>query len=462
VLSLFPGTYARSADSPSVPNIVLILADDLGYGDVGCYGQRVIRTPNLDRMAAEGIRFTDCYAGSTVCAPSRCVLMTGLHSGHARIRGNLLVPLEPNDVTVAEVLHQAGYATGIVGKWGLGEEGTAGIPRRQGFDYWFGYLNQVHAHNYYPAFLWRNETQVRLPNEVPEAAGRPFGTGVATRQVVYSHDLFLREALTWIEQHAKQPFFLYFAVTLPHANNEARDRGMEVPDYGPYAGESWPDPEKGRAAMITRLDTGVGQVLAKIRQLGLDRQTLVFFASDNGPHKEGGSDPEFFHSSGTLTGIKRSLHEGGIRVPMIVRWPGHITAGRTSDLPWAFWDVLPTLAELGGAKVPAGIDGLSVVPTLLEQGTQRRHEFLYWEFHEGPSQQAVRMGPWKAIRPRPSAPLQLYDLRTDRAEHTDLAAAQPAVVAQIETYLRTARTESVQWPLQERRGKAGKQKTKPH
>jgi arylsulfatase A-like enzyme len=274
--------------------------------------------------------------------------------------------------------------------------------------------------------------------------------------------LFLREALTWIEQHAKQPFFLYFAVTLPHANNEARDRGMEVPDYGPYAGESWPDPEKGRAAMITRLDTGVGQVLAKIRQLGLDRQTLVFFASDNGPHKEGGSDPEFFHSSGTLTGIKRSLHEGGIRVPMIVRWPGHITAGRTSDLPWAFWDVLPTLAELGGAKVPAGIDGLSVVPTLLEQGTQRRHEFLYWEFHEGPSQQAVRMGPWKAIRPRPSAPLQLYDLRTDRAEHTDLAAAQPAVVAQIETYLRTARTESVQWPLQERRGKAGKQKTKPH
>jgi arylsulfatase A-like enzyme len=431
---------------------VFILADDLGYGDLGCYGQKVIHTPHLDRMAAEGLRFTDCYAGCTVCAPSRCVLMTGLHSGHARIRGNLLVPLEPTDVTVAEVLRPAGYATGIVGKWGLGEDGTLGVPNRQGFDYWFGYLNQVQAHNYYPAFLWRNATKVPLSNEVPEAAGRPFGTGVATRRVEYSHDLFMREALGWIEKHARQPFFLYLAVTLPHANNEARDRGMEVPDYGRYARESWPDPEKGRAAMISRLDDGVGQVLAKLRQLGIDQQTIVFFASDNGPHKEGGSDPEFFHSSGPLTGIKRSLHEGGIRVPMIVRWPGQIAAGRTSDFPWAFWDVLPTLAELGHAQAPAGIDGMSVVPTLLGR-QQRPHDFLYWEFHEGPSQQAVRMGPWKAIRPRPSAPLELYDLRVDLAEKTDASAAHPDVVAKIEAYLRTARTESDVWKLEDRRGK---------
>jgi arylsulfatase A-like enzyme len=433
------------------PNIIFILSDDLGYGELGCYGQRQIKTPHLDRMAAEGLRFTDCYAGSTVCAPSRCTLMTGYHTGHARIRGNALVPLRPEDVTMAEILKQAGYATAIIGKWGLGEAGTTGIPNRKGFDYWFGYLNQVHAHNYYPDFLWRNEAKVSLPNVVPAASGREFGSGVATKQVVYSHDLFVQEALDFVTQHAKSPFFLYLALTIPHANDEARSKGMEVPDLSPYARETWPAPEKGKAAMITRMDADVGRLMTKLGELGIGEKTIVFFTSDNGPHKEGGVDPSFFHGSGPLQGIKRSLHDGGIREPMLVRWPGKIAPGRASDLPWAFWDVLPTLAELAGAeaKIPTGIDGISVVPTLLDQGVQKRHEFLYWEFHEGPSQQAVRMGDWKAIRKRPGAPLELYDLRRDLAEQTDVAVQHPEVVNRIETYLKTARTESETWPIKD-------------
>jgi len=438
------------------PNIVFILADDLGYGDLGCYGQKTIQTPHLDRMAAEGMRFTDCYAGSTVCAPSRCSLMTGLDTGHARVRGNALVPLEPEDLTVAALVKRAGYATGIIGKWGLGEAGSTGIPNRQGFDEWFGYLSQVHAHNYYPEFLWRNQEQVRLRNVVPrDSGGRAPGlAGVATKRVDYSHDLFAREALDFLQRHRHQRFFLYLAFTIPHANNEAGKKGMEVPDYGPYAGKDWPEPEKGRAAMITRMDADVGRLLARLKELGLDEKTIVFFSSDNGPHREGGADPDFFRCSGPLQGIKRSLHDGGIRVPMIVRWPGRVRSGTTSDLPWAFWDFLPTAAELAGTEPPKGIDGISVVPTLLGQGEQKRHEFLYWEFHEGGSQQAVRMGPWKAVRPW-GRPLQLYDLRTDLGEAKDVAAEHPDVVAKIEAHLKTARTESEHWPM-----RAGKAKPK--
>jgi arylsulfatase A-like enzyme len=456
-LAGLPGMSCLAADKP---NIIFILADDAGYGDLGCYGQKEIKTPCLDRLASEGIRFTDCYAGSTVCAPSRCTLMTGCHTGHARIRGNALVPLRPEDVTVAEILKQAGYTTALVGKWGLGEAGTSGVPNKKGFDYFFGYLNQVHAHNYYPDFLWRNEAKVSLPNIVPAAAGRKFGTGVATKRVVYSHDLFTEEALDFVTRHAQSPFFLYLAFTIPHANDEAKDNGMEVPDLGQYAHKAWPAPEKGIAAMISRMDADVGRLMAKLRELGIDEKTMVFFASDNGPHKEGGVDPGFFHSSGPLQGVKRSLHDGGIREPMLVRWPGKIAPGRVSHLPWAFWDVLPTMAELAGVegKVPAGIDGISVVPTLLDQGVQKRHEFLYWEFHEGPSQQAVRMGDWKAIRKRPGAQLELYDLRQDLAEQTDVAAQHPEIVSRIEAYFKTARTESEQWPIRDispksRRGK---------
>ena len=355
ILGLVPQLLASAAEPAARPNIVFILADDLGYGDLGCYGQNQIRTPHLDRLASEGVRFTDCYAGSTVCAPSRCALMTGLHSGHGRIRSNARVPLLPADVTIAEVLKGAGYATGIVGKWGLGEPETTGIPTRQGFDTWFGYLNQGHAHNYYPDYLWRGEAREPLDNVVQD--------GVASKRLTYSADLFTREALAFLDAHHKEPFFLYFAATLPHANNEAGKLGMEVPSDAPYTQESWPQPQKNHAAMITYLDAQVGQLLARLDKLAIADNTIVLFTSDNGPHREGGADPTFFHSSGPLRGIKRALYEGGIRVPMIVRYPGHIAAGTVNRTPWAFWDVLPTLAELAGAKPPAGIDGISMLPT---------------------------------------------------------------------------------------------------
>lgn len=445
-ISLFAsGDTSASAAEATKPNIIFILADDLGYGDLSCYGQQMIRTPNLDRMAAEGMRFTQCYAGSTVCAPSRCALMLGQHTGHCLVRGNDRVPLRPQDVTVAEVLKAAGYTTALIGKWGLGEPGTPGHPLRQGFDYFFGYTEQRHAHNYYPEFLWRNNERVVLKNEVaPEWQGQL--PGVAVRRVEYSHDLFVADALRFVEENRDKPFFLYLALTIPHANNEAGKEGMEVPELGEYAEKDWPAPEKGKAAMIARMDRDIGVLLAQIKKLGIDQQTVVFFSSDNGPHREGGADPTFFRSSGELRGIKRDLYEGGIRVPMIVRWPGKIAPG-VNDHVWAFWDFLPTAAELAGAAAPAEIDGISVVPTLLGRPGQKQHEFLYWEFHEGGSKQAVRMGDWKAVRLSPEAPLQLYRLNEDLAEKKDIAAEHPEVVAKIEAYLKTARTESEHWPL---------------
>ena len=435
-----PGRSAARArhTARGKPSLVFILADDLGYGDLGSYGQRVIRTPNLDRMAAEGVRFTDAYAGSTVCAPSRCALMTGLHTGHCRIRGNALVPLQPEDVTVAELLKGAGYTTGIVGKWGLGEPDSTGTPNRQGFDYWFGYLNQNHAHDYYPEYLYRNEERVEIPENQRGARGE------------YSHDLFAREALEFVHRHADEPFFLYLAYTIPHANNE-RGRetgdGMEVPNDEPYADRRWPQPEKGYAAMVTRMDRDVGSLLSLLGELGLDGDTLVFFTSDNGPHKEGGADPAFFHSSGPLRGYKRDLYEGGIRVPMLARWPGMIRPG-VSDFPWAFWDFLPTACQFAGVRPPAGLDGVSILPTLFGR-PQRAHECLYWEFHERGFEQAVRLGRWKAVRHGTRKPLELYDLPTDLGEATNVAAAHPDVVATIEEYLETARTASEAFPVQE-------------
>jgi arylsulfatase A-like enzyme len=433
------------------PNIIFILADDLGYGDLGCYGQKQIQTPNLDRLAAEGMRFTDHYAGTTVCAPSRCSLMTGLHTGHTYVRGNHEVqpmgqlPLPADTVTLPTVLKKAGYATALIGKWGLGGPDSTGIPNKQGFDYFFGYLCQRHAHNYYPEFLFRNEERVPLKNKVP--GGRLDGAGVATEKVEYSYDLMEQEALQFVEQNRKGPFFLYLAVTLPHANNEGGKNGMEVPDYGIYADKDWPQSDRGRAAMISRLDRGVGRIVQKLKDLGIENNTLVFFTSDNGPHREGGANPEFFHSSGPLRGIKRDLYEGGIRVPLIARWPGRIKAGVVTGRVSAFWDLLPTLAELAGAPSPAGTDGISLLPTLLGRPEQqRRHEFLYWEFHEGGSIQAVRMGRWKAVRPF-GKPLELYDLETDMGETQNVADNHPDVVAKIEKYLTTARTESKFWPL---------------
>jgi arylsulfatase A-like enzyme len=437
------------------PNIIFILADDLGYGDPGCYGQKTIQTPNIDKMAAEGMRFTDHYAGSTVCAPSRCCLMTGLHSGHAWVRGNALVPLRPSDVTVAELLKQAGYTTGIIGKWGLGEPETTGIPNKQGFDYWFGYLNQRHAHNYYPSYLWRNEEQFPLKNEVNHVIGGWDRTpgGVATNRVEYSHDLFAADALRFVEQNRDRPFFLYLALTIPHANNEAGNKGMEVPSFGPYADKDWPEPQKGHAAMITGMDRDIGRLMAKLKTLGLHEQTLVMFSSDNGPHKEGGGDPAFFNASGPLRGYKRALYEGGIRVPMIARWPGRIEAGSTSDHVSAFWDFLPTCCELIGINAPDRIDGISMLPTLLgRSGQQKKHEYLYWEFHEQGKKQAIRMGRWKGVRlnaaKKPDGPIELYDLQSDLGEKNNVAGQHPQVVTKIEGYMRTTRTpaEHFSWP----------------
>jgi len=436
------------------PNIIFILADDLGYGDLGCFGQETIQTPNIDRLAAEGMRFTDHYAGSTVCAPSRCCLMTGLHSGHALVRGNANVPLRPSDVTIAELLKQVGYTTGIIGKWGLGEADSTGIPNRQGFDYWFGYLNQRHAHNYYPKYLWRNEQKYELKNEVNHNIGGRDRTpgGVATKRIDYSHDLCAEEALRFVVKNKNNTFFLYLPFTIPHANNEAGNKGMEVPSYGPYTDKDWPDPQKGHAAMITRLDGDIGRLMAKIKALGLDENTFVFFSSDNGPHKEGGADPAFFKSSGPLRGYKRALYEGGIRVPTIARWPGKIKAGTATNHISAFWDFLPTCCDLADIKIPEGIDGISILPTLLGQSSkQKKHEFLYWEFHEQGKRQALRMGDWKGIRQnvakKPNGPIELYYLKNDIAEKNNVAAQHPQIVAKIVGLMKSARTPSEHWRM---------------
>jgi arylsulfatase A-like enzyme len=436
-------TFASTLSAQTRPNIIFIQADDLGYGDLSCYGQRKFRTPNIDRLAAEGMRFTQYYAGSTVCAPSRSALMTGQHTGHTRIRGNARHPLLPEDVTVAEALKSAAYKTALIGKWGLGEAGTTGVPNRQGFDYFFGYLNQRHAHNYYPTFLWRNEKRIDLRNLVPDEDAE--GSGVSTNRVDYAHDLMAEEALKFIEGNGGGPFFIYLAFTIPHANNEAKNKGMEVPDLGEFASEDWPDQEKAKAAMITRLDRDVGRLMALLKKLGIDDNTLVFFTSDNGPHREGGADPDFFDSNGPLRGIKRDLYEGGIRVPMIARWPKRIKAGAKSDQVWAHWDLLPTLAEVAGVKPPADIDGVSMFNALRGR-RQRDHEFLYWEFHERGFSQAARMGDWKAVRKSPDSPLELYDLKNDLGEQNDGAAKHPEIVKKIEYYLKTARTESELWP----------------
>lgn len=430
LLLAFAGTLHATTAKPSrrtnLPGIILIVADDLGYGDLGCYGQEKIKTPNLDRLAAEGMKFTQAYAGNTVCAPSRCALMTGKHSGHGRVRSNAQVPLEADDVTVAEVLRTAGYRTGAVGKWALGWEGTSGHPNSQGFEQYLGWLDQSHAHDYYPGFLWRNTDRFPLP-------GNQNG-----QRTEYASQWLTKFSTNFVRIYEDQPFFLYLAPTLPHANNERGTNGMEVPSYGEYARESWPLPEKGKAAMITYLDSMVGTVMDDLKKRRLEQDTLVIFTSDNGPHKEGGVDPEFFHSSGPLRGIKRDLTEGGIRVPFIARWPGQIQAGVTNAMPIAFWDVLPTLAEIANARRPKGLDGRSFAPSLFGRKQTNRQENFYWEFHERGYQQAARMGDWKGLKLAPEKPLELYSLATDLGETNNVAAANPDIVKKIEDYLATA------------------------
>ena len=430
------------------PNIVFIMADDLGYGELGCYGQDKIRTPHIDRLAAEGMKFSDAYSGCSVCAPARSVLMTGMHMGHTSVRSNPGgVPILPEDVTVAELLKDQGYATGCFGKWGLGDIGTEGVPWKQGFDEFVGYLHQAHAHYYYPHYIYDNDR--KLPLEGNEGDGR--GT--------YSHDVIAERTLQFIEKNKDQPFFCYAPFTIPHGeyvapqDSMAEYRGkfeeIELPER-----RTRPDrlirpqePHATLAAMITRLDRDVGRIMKLLEDLGLDDNTIVFFTSDNGAAAANWSG--YFQSSGALRGAKRTFYEGGIRVPMIARWPGRITAGSASDLPWAFHDVLPTAVELAGGEPPEGIDGISVVPTLLGKETQPKHDYLYWElpgynsatgeFRDEVPTQALRMGKWKAVRPDPDGKLELYDLEADISESHDLAAENPEVMAQVEKYLRDAR-----------------------
>jgi len=440
---------APRAQAPK-PNILLIQADDLGYGDLGVYGQAMFQTPNVDRLAKSGLRFISYYAGSTVCAPSRAALMTGLHTGHAWIRGNVAGnSLRDQDRTIASVLKDAGYRTALIGKWGLGESESPGRPDRKGFEYSFGYLSQTHAHRQFTDHLYRDGQRVDVsPND-------------------YSNDLFTRETMSFIEKNDNRPFFIYLNYTVPHAElrvpddsmtpfkghfpekpfvNAAADAKLTGPDEPSLGYRSQPTPHAAFAAMVTRMDRDVGRIVDLLRQRGLDQRTLVLFTSDNGPHQEGGGDPEFFKSSGGLKGIKRDMYEGGIRVPMIASWPGTIAAGSVTTYAAAHWDLFPTFAELAGASVPSSLDGMSILPVLRGQ-TQKPHEFMYWEFHERGFQQAVRMGNWKAVRLAKDKPLELYNLADDPTEFTNVAAKHPDVVAKIESYLKTARTESPNWPI---------------
>jgi arylsulfatase A len=434
----------------SRPNIVVIQADDLGYGDLSAYGQANFRTPALDRLAAEGIRFTQYYAGSTVCAPSRAALMTGLHTGHTWIRGNGEIPLRDEDVTVAMALRDAGYRTAVIGKWGLGKPGTGGDPNKKGFEYAFGFLDHRHAHRQFTDHLYRNGERVATDLDHD-----------------YVNDLFTREASSFVKAQDPRPFFLYLNYTVPHAElrvpedslaatrgkfpekpfvNAAADGRATGPDDISLGYRSQPTPKAAFVAMIQRMDRDIGALVDQLGTQGLDRRTLVLFISDNGPHEEGGGDPVYFKSSGGLRGIKRDLYEGGIRVPMIARWTGTIPAGRASAHPWAHWDLFPTLAEIAGAKTPAALDGLSMARALRGQ-SQPTHDFFYWEFHERGFQQAARMGRWKAVRLAKDAPLELYDLEKDPGEQHNLAASEPRIVDRIEAYLKTARTPNELWPI---------------
>lgn len=427
----FGPTAARGA-SNAKPNVILILADDLGYGDLGCFGQKHIRTPNIDRIAAEGMRFTQAYAGATVCAPSRCTLMTGLHNGHAPVRGNQKmpgegqVPMPADTFTVAHLLKQAGYTTGIVGKWGLGFPGSHSTPTKMGFDFFYGYNCQTEAHEYYPTHLWRNDEKVMLNGKF------------------YSHDLMAEEALGFVKQNAGKPFFLYLAFTIPHAK-------IQVPDIAPYANAPWSENVKKLAAMYTRMDRDVGRLMALLKEAKIDEKTLVIFASDNGAaHRT----PEFQHS-GPLRGFKRDMYEGGLRSPSIARWPGKIKAGVVSEQVWGLVDFLPTMAELTGAKVPARakLDGVSVLAAMTE-GKTFEHPPLYFEFHERGFTRAARMGDWKAVKQGTKVPLELYDLRTDLGEKNNVAQQHPELVKKFEEFLAASRTPNELWPIAE--GEGGK------
>ena len=446
----------HAAETP--PNIVLIVADDLGYGELGCYGQEIIRTPRIDQLATEGMRFTQFYSGAPVCAPSRCVLMTGKHLGHATVNdnGNKLDkatreqlkiehnwefpgqnPIRDEDVTIAELLKLRGYATGAMGKWGLGHWGTTGAPDKQGFDLFFGYNCQWHAHNHYPTFLWKNTQKIAY-------AGND---GKSLDGETYSQDEFTREALEFVRANKDQPFFLYLPFAIPHLSIQVPQESLAwyegkiaEHDYEHRGYLPHPQPHAGYAAMITHMDRDIGLVVDLIEELGLSDNTLILFTSDNGPtyNRLGGSDSDFFNSAPGMRGLKGSVYEGGIRVPLVARWPGKIAPGGSSDVISAFWDLLPTICAAAGATPPDDIDGLSLLPTLTSTGEQPTHEFLVWDFPGYGGQRAVRMGQWKGVLQniaKGNSSVELYDLHNDLAEQHDVSADHPDVVTRIEQIL---------------------------
>jgi arylsulfatase len=420
------------------PNIIFILADDLGYGELGSYGQTKIKTPYLDRMAAEGMRFSDFYGGNAVCAPSRCVLLTGKHAGHAWIRDNREVlpegqaPIPADAVVVAEPLRGKGYATAAIGKWGLGAPGSSGDPNRHGFDLYFGVNCQRVAHNHYPTYVYRNNERVGLSGNNGTLKGKQ-----------YTHDLLEKESLEFIRSHAEKPFFLYIPFLIPHVSLQVPDDSLAeyqgLWEETPYTGNRGylphPTPRAAHAAMITRMDRSVGRILDLLTSLKIDRNTLVMFSSDNGSvDAAGGHDLAFFRANGALRSEKGFLYEGGIRVPLIARWPGHIPPGSECRVPAAFCDLFPTFCALAGASVPEGLDGRSLVDVLMGRSSAPPHEFLYWEFSGYGGQQAVRLGDWKGIRvdlQKRLTELELYDLSKDVGEKENVAARRPEVVDRI-------------------------------
>ncbi len=420
------------------PNIIFILSDDLAQGDVGAYGQKLIQTPRLDRMGREGTRYNQAYCGTAVCAPSRTSLMTGLHSGHAPVRGNWempnegQLPLPTSTVTVAEVLKTAGYATAVAGKWGMGMFDTTGSPLKKGFDHQIGYNCQRHAHSYFPTFLYRDGVRFDLPGND--------GVGVGA---TYAQNVIQTDVLQWVRAQKDKPFFLFYAITLPHGRHE-------IDDLGVYADKPWTAQQKAYAAQVTRLDRDVGQLLDLLGELKIDERTLVMIAGDNGSSFEPSSEMGklFEQASNGLRGYKRGLYEGALRQAAFARWPGTVPAGRVTDEPWAFWDFLPTTAELAGAKLPAGFkpDGHSLV-SYLRGGPAPKRDYFYWELHEQMPVQAVRFGNWKAIRPRHDREIELYDLATDPGEKNNVAAKKPELVTRAAAIMTESHAPDPKWPL---------------
>ena len=471
---LVVNTQAQQVDKP---NIILILADDLGYGDLSCYGQTKFATPNIDALAKDGIKFTNFYAGATVCAPSRAALLTGLHNGHNPVRGNQPFPQQlGNQATIASVLKNNGYKTALLGKWGIGHPQPVGDPQRCGFDYSFGYLNMWHAHNYFPEFLYENENKIILEGNktlpqnkwsnnswVGNKANAPEGYGEAEFKITYVPDVMEKKALTYISENKTKPFFLFFTTTIPHSNNEIKKNGMEVPDWGIYKNENWPDVEKGFAAAITRLDVTIGKIREHLVKEGLDKNTIIIFTSDNGPHNEGGHNSDYFNSNSIYRGTKRDLYEGGIRIPMIAYWPNKIPSGQINNQPFAQWDFLNTFCNIANVNEKLKNDGISLVNAFTGHSQkQKQHKYLYWEFYESGGRQAVLQYPWKLVKLntttfKENGKAELYNLENDPEEKINLYNENPSKAKKLEKLLRKAHTPHPQMSLfVPKPGQAGK------